>query len=88
MQQSAAAAATLSHGTAVCRYADAVKQDVLKQAVLRVAQSVIAALAEAVVKVSQWERVDAAVVPSLTILLEWWASTPAVSRSGPTCAVT
>ena len=56
------------------------KQEVLKQAVLRVVHSVIAALAEAVAKPSNWERVHAAVLPSLTILLEWWAAIPTVSR--------
>ena len=56
------------------------KQDVLKQVVLRVAQTIIAALAEAVASTGKQDRATAAVLPTLTVLLEWWAATPAVSK--------
>ncbi len=58
------------------------KQDVLKQAVQRVVQSVIAALAAAVAQAgpSQGsEPTGKLVLPTLTILLEWWAVHPAYS---------
>ena len=63
-----------------CRHADATKQDVLKQAVLRVVQTVIATLAAAVASTGKQERVISAVLPTLTILLEWWAVNSTVSR--------
>ncbi|KAL0046021.1 hypothetical protein WJX82_011659 [Trebouxia sp. C0006] len=64
------------------RYAEVMKQDVLKQAVQRVVQSVIAALAAAVAQASPSqgsEPTGQLVLPTLAILLEWWALHPAYS---------
>ena len=64
------------------RYAEVMKQDVLKQAVQRVVQSVIAALAAAVAEASPTqgsELTGKLVLPTLAILLEWWALHPAYS---------
>ncbi|KAL0043652.1 hypothetical protein WJX79_010938 [Trebouxia sp. C0005] len=64
------------------RYAEVMKQDVLKQAVQRVVQSVIAALAAAVAQSSPTqgsELTGKLVLPTLAILLEWWALHPAYS---------
>ncbi|KAL0041131.1 hypothetical protein WJX77_005802 [Trebouxia sp. C0004] len=61
------------------RYAEVMKQDVLKQAVHRVVQSVIAALAAAVAQASPTqgsEPTGKLVLPTLAILLEWWALHP------------
>lgn len=58
------------------------KQDVLKQAVLRVVQSVVAALAAAVAQDTPTdgsESTSKLVMPTLTVLLEWWAVNPSHS---------
>ena len=58
------------------------KQDVLKSAVTRVVQSVIAALATRVAQAMGNEGSQPTgklVLPTLTILLEWWAANPAYS---------
>ena len=64
------------------RYSDVMKQDVLKQATLQVVQSMIAALAAAAGQAGLTEGSEAAgwlVLPTLTILLEWWAVNPGYS---------
>lgn len=59
------------------------KQDVLKQATLQVVQSVIGALAAAVAgepgAAKGTQASSKLVLPTLAIMLEWWAANPAYS---------
>lgn len=63
------------------RYSDVMKQDVLKQATLRVVQSVTGALAAAAGPTGPQghQPIGKLVLPTLTILLEWWAVNPGYS---------
>ena len=65
------------------RYSDVMKQDVLKQATLRVVQSVTGALAAAAAGqaglAEGHQPISRLVLPTLTILLEWWAVNPGYS---------
>ena len=65
------------------RYSDVMKQDVLKQAVARVVQSIIAALAAAVAGTTSTEDSEPTarlVLPTLAVLLEWWSLHPSYSK--------
>lgn len=63
------------------RYSDVMKQDVLKQATLQVAQSVTGTLAAAAGQTGPegLQPIGTLVLPTLTILLEWWAVNPGYS---------
>ena len=71
------------HYVSVRRYADVMKQDVLRQAVLRVIQSITGALAAAAAQdpaaAGASQPISKLVLPTLAILLEWWAVNPACS---------
>lgn len=60
------------------RYSDVMKQDVLKQATLQVVQSVTGTLAAALGQTAPegHQPISKLVLPTLTILLEWWAVNP------------
>lgn len=63
------------------RYSDVMKQDVLKQATLQVVQSVTGTLAAAAGQTvpEGHQPIAKLVLPTLTILLEWWAVNPGYS---------
>lgn len=64
------------------RYSDVTKQEVLKQAVARVVQSIIAALAAAVAGTMSTEDSKPTarlVLPTLAVMLEWWSLHPLYS---------
>lgn len=71
-----------SHTLAVCRPPDATKHDVLRSAASRVVQAVIGTLAAAVASAISAEGSQPTgklVLPTLTVLLEWWAAHPSYS---------
>ena len=78
-----AATALLRYSASAPRYSDVMKQDVLKQATLQVVQSVTAALAAAVAGATgvaeSAQTSSMLALPTLAILLEWWAANPAYS---------
>lgn len=63
------------------RYSDVMKQDVLKQATLQVVQSVTGTLAATAGQTGPegHQPIGKLVLPTLTILLEWWAVNPGLS---------
>lgn len=66
------------------RYSDVMKQEVLKQATLQVVQSMTGALAAAARQAGlaegpQQQPTGRLVLPTLTILLEWWSVNPSFS---------